>query len=161
MEGDGSGRFRRAVASTPPFSTRQVNIGSLGQWLEQQNAAMHHTSAKLLDETAGDVDLTANILFTAAKEAAMRTPEVVNGELNPDGAEDIAIATEAELQFWLSVQQRGFQVPTNGKLHAIAGRWARRLKSDPELKARPEELNRPSPTPPRVAPGRVVQGARR
>eukprot|EP00959_Pyramimonas_sp_CCMP1952_P422864 8857929-Pyramimonas_sp.AAC.1 len=49
------------------------------------------------------------------------------------------------MSFWLSVKQAGFAVPTNGKPRAIAGRWQRRLKADPELKARCRNVNRTVP----------------
>ncbi|CAK0799200.1 unnamed protein product, partial [Prorocentrum cordatum] len=49
--------------------------------------------------------------------------------------DDLADPICAEMLFWQSVKDNGFACPTSGKVHAIAGRWERAKKSNPQLKA--------------------------
>eukprot|EP00959_Pyramimonas_sp_CCMP1952_P127301 2662537-Pyramimonas_sp.AAC.1 len=48
-----------------------------------------------------------------------------------------------EFAFWKTVAGNNFKVPTDAAAHAVASRWQRKIRSDPEFKAKYQAVPNP------------------
>eukprot|EP00959_Pyramimonas_sp_CCMP1952_P307100 6427452-Pyramimonas_sp.AAC.1 len=82
----------------------------------------------LVKASAGEQQQVEDNLYSIAQAYQARQPADKKDD-------DLADPICAEMLFWQSVKDNGFACPTSGKVHAIAGRWERAKKSNPQLKA--------------------------
>ena len=78
------------------------------------------------------------MLYAIAQKTMNSIHKEAPDTIEPEVMEDAAKNAAAELKFWEDVKARGFEVPTSGKIHAVAVRWQRKCKADKAFKQRYE-----------------------
>ena len=94
-------------------------------------------------------DLESTLVKSGCTDVIDATSKLTSGALALKACGHLDVKTQdpdsatenSEDEFWKSVRAAGFCVPARAvKGNAIAGRWARRLASDPELRKRYESV---------------------
>eukprot|EP00959_Pyramimonas_sp_CCMP1952_P473872 9502483-Pyramimonas_sp.AAC.1 len=106
--------------------------------LSQLVQARHNTTAdQLIAQLEEDIDADGHLTKPSRWGLGMKD----KGEPSADPSKRINGKTmDEELQFWQDVANGQFHVPTDPRQSAVAGRWDRATRSDPDLKARYDSI---------------------
>jgi len=110
----------------------------INAWIGHMSDQRDKAADIVCKHTANDILKSSDILFKCAR-AAVETQKrkQVDDDADAIGDADVENMSEgvaAEFAFWKQVADQGFKVPTDARVHAVASRWQRKIKSDPAFK---------------------------